>query len=96
MEQRDHRTFTEGNPHRPGRRDRGGDQQLPWVTAIGDSLLGMASMALYLWKRHPRLRGSFDEAPLGAEVKPPPHPTGVPRGSVRRLAPCASDSRAPM
>lgn len=55
------------------------DQRLPWITATGGSLLGVASMALYLWKRHPRLRGSFDEAPLGAEVKPPPHPPGVSR-----------------
>jgi uncharacterized membrane protein YgdD (TMEM256/DUF423 family) len=55
------------------------DQRLPWLTAIGGSVLGIGSMALYLWKRHPRLRGSFDEAPLGAEVKPPPHPPGVPR-----------------
>ncbi len=54
-------------------------QRLPWLTAIGGSVLGIGSMALYLWKRHPRLRGSFDEAPLGAEVKPPPHPPGVPR-----------------
>jgi uncharacterized membrane protein YgdD (TMEM256/DUF423 family) len=55
------------------------EQRLPWITAIGGSLLGVASMGLYLWKRHPRLRGSFDEAPLGAEVKPPPHPPGFPR-----------------
>lgn len=54
-------------------------QRLPWLTAIGGSVLGIGSMALYLWKRHPRLRGSFDELPLGAEVKPPPHPPGVPR-----------------
>jgi uncharacterized membrane protein YgdD (TMEM256/DUF423 family) len=54
-------------------------QRVPWIIAVGGSILGMGSMALYLWKRHPRLRGSFDELPLGAEVKPPPHPPGVPR-----------------
>jgi uncharacterized membrane protein YgdD (TMEM256/DUF423 family) len=54
-------------------------QRLPWLTTLGGGVLGMGSMALYLWKRHPRLRGSFDQAPLGAEVKPPPHPPGVPR-----------------
>ena len=79
MEQRDHRTFTEGILTGLAGAIVVSDQQLPWVTAIGDSLVGMASMALYLWKRHPRLHGSFDEAPLGAEVKPPPHRTGVPR-----------------
>jgi uncharacterized membrane protein YgdD (TMEM256/DUF423 family) len=54
-------------------------QRLPWLTAIGGSILGIGSMALFLWNRHPRLRGSFEEMPLGAEVKPPPHPPGVPR-----------------
>ena len=55
------------------------DQATPWLTAIGGSFLGIASMAYFLWNRHPRLRNSFEELPLGAEVKPPPHPPGVPR-----------------
>jgi uncharacterized membrane protein YgdD (TMEM256/DUF423 family) len=56
------------------------DQRMAWLPAIGGSALGMGSMAIYLWNRHPGLRGSFDEAPLGAEVKPPPHPPGRPGG----------------
>src|SRR6476469_5349560 len=35
-------------------------QQLPWAAAIGGSNLGFAAMAFVLWRRHPRLRGSFD------------------------------------
>jgi uncharacterized membrane protein YgdD (TMEM256/DUF423 family) len=56
------------------------DQRFPWGTAVGGSVLGMGSMAWFLWRRHPSLRGTFDEAPLGAEVKPPPHPPGPARG----------------
>ena len=51
------------------------DHPLPWMTTIGASFVSMAAMAWFLWARHPRLRGTFDEAPLGAEVKPPPHPS---------------------
>jgi uncharacterized membrane protein YgdD (TMEM256/DUF423 family) len=54
-------------------------QRLPWAAAIGGSILGFGAMGFLLWRRHPGLRGSFDRAPLGAEVKPPPHPPGVPR-----------------
>jgi hypothetical protein len=36
-------------------------------------------MGVYLWQRHPGLRGTFRDAPLGDEVKPPPHPPGPPR-----------------
>src|SRR3954452_15942231 len=54
-------------------------QRLPWAAAIGGSILAFGAMGFLLWRRHPRLRGSFDEAPLGAEVKPPPQPPGVPR-----------------
>jgi hypothetical protein len=50
------------------------DQRFPWWPALGGALLGIGSMGLYLWRRHPALRGSLTEAPLGAEVKPPPHP----------------------
>jgi hypothetical protein len=55
-----------------------GERLSPWPVVTG-SLLGVLGMAGYLWRRHPRLRRSFDEAPLGAEVKPPPHPPGGPR-----------------
>lgn len=50
------------------------DQRFPWWPALVGSILGFGSMALLLWRRHPRLRGTFDQAPLGDEVKSPPHP----------------------
>jgi hypothetical protein len=53
--------------------------RLPLWSVIGGSLLGVLAMAWYLWRRHPRLRSSFEESALGAEVKPPPHPPGGPR-----------------
>jgi hypothetical protein len=52
------------------------DQRFPWWSALGGSVLGIGSMGLYLWRRHPALRGTFRVAPLGDEVKPPPHPPG--------------------
>jgi uncharacterized membrane protein YgdD (TMEM256/DUF423 family) len=55
------------------------DERFPWMTALGGGVLGIGSMGLYLWQRHPVLRGTFREAPLGDEVKPPPHPPGPPR-----------------
>jgi hypothetical protein len=42
-----------------------------WVALVG-TLLGAGSMSLYLVRRHPALRAT--QAPLGAEVRPPPHP----------------------
>jgi uncharacterized membrane protein YgdD (TMEM256/DUF423 family) len=54
------------------------DERFPWMTAFGGGVLGIGSMGLYLWQRHPGLRGTFREAPLGDEVKPPPHPPGPP------------------
>jgi hypothetical protein len=54
-------------------------QRFPWMTAFGGGVLGIGSMALYLWQRHPGLRGTFREAPLGDEVRTPPHPPGPPR-----------------
>jgi hypothetical protein len=54
-------------------------ERFPWLTALGGSVLGIGTMATYLWRRHPGLRGTFREAPLGAEVKPPPHPPGPSR-----------------
>lgn len=50
------------------------EERFPWWPALGGSLLAIGSMGLYLWRRHPALRGTFRDAPLGAEVKPPPHP----------------------
>jgi hypothetical protein len=55
-------------------------QRFPWLPALGGSLLGIGAMGLYLWRRHPGLRGTFQDAPLGAEVKAPPHPRGGSRG----------------
>lgn len=55
------------------------DQRFPWWTFLGESLLGIGSTGLYLWRRHPALRGSLEELPLGAEVRSPPHPPGGPR-----------------
>lgn len=54
------------------------DQRFPWWTFLVASLLGFGSMAFYLWRRHPALRGSVRELPLGSEVKPPAHPPGRP------------------
>jgi hypothetical protein len=54
-------------------------ERFPWLSAAGGSVLGVASMGWYLWRRHPGLRGSFRDSPLGAEVKPPPHPPGASR-----------------
>jgi hypothetical protein len=56
------------------------NQRFPWWTALGGTFLGMVSMALYLWRRHPGLRGTFHQAPLGDEVRTPPHP---PEGARR-------------
>jgi hypothetical protein len=52
------------------------DQAFPWWTSLIASVLGVGSMGLYLWRRHPALQTSL---PLGAEVKPPPHPPRTPR-----------------
>lgn len=50
-----------------------GERLSPW-SVISGSLLGVLGMGGYLWRRHPRLVRSFDEAPLGAEGRAPPHP----------------------
>jgi hypothetical protein len=52
------------------------DQRFPWWPSLVGSVLGIGTMGWYLWRRHPHLRGTFDEAPLGSEVRPPPHPRG--------------------
>jgi hypothetical protein len=54
---------------------RATDQRFPWWTALIGSVLGVGSVGLYLWRRHPALR-NVHELPLGAEVKSPPHPPG--------------------
>jgi uncharacterized membrane protein YgdD (TMEM256/DUF423 family) len=54
-------------------------ERFPWMTAFGGGLVGIGSMGMYLWQRHPGLRGTFRQAPLGDEVKPPPHPPSPPR-----------------
>lgn len=50
-----------------------GERLAAWPVVSG-SLLGVLGMAAYLWRGHPRLRGSFNDASLGDEVPPPPHP----------------------
>jgi hypothetical protein len=50
------------------------DQRFPWWPALGGSVLGIGTMGLLLWRRHPGLRGTFDRAPLGDEVRAPHHP----------------------
>jgi hypothetical protein len=57
-----------------------GDRLSPLSVASG-SLFGVLGMGAYLWRRHPRLGRSFYKAPLGDEVKPPPHPPGGPRAA---------------
>jgi len=50
------------------------DQRFPWLATLVGGALGIGSMTWVLWRRHPHLRGTFDQSPLGSEVKPPPHP----------------------
>jgi hypothetical protein len=56
------------------------DNQFPWLPSLVGSLLGIGSMGLYLWRRHPELRRSFRQVPLGGEVPPPSHPPRAPSG----------------
>jgi len=53
------------------------EERLPVWSVVGGSLLAVAAMGWYLWRRHPRLAS---DAPLGDEVKTTPHPPGAPRG----------------
>ena len=55
------------------------DQRLPWWTLFIGSVLGVGSMGYYLWRRHPGLRRSLQDRPLGAEVRSPSHPPEGPR-----------------
>ena len=43
--------------------------RLPLWEVIGGTVLGVVTMAWLLWRRHPRLERSFQEAPLGDEVR---------------------------
>lgn len=54
-------------------------ERLPLWRVIGGSLLGILSMGWLLWRRHPRLSSSFQEVPLGDEVRTPGHAPGGPR-----------------
>jgi hypothetical protein len=57
------------------------DERLsPWPVISG-SLLGVLGMAGYLWRRHPRLGRSFEDAALGAEIPAPPHPPEGPQAA---------------
>jgi hypothetical protein len=71
-----------------------GDRLSPWPVVTG-SLLGVLGMAGYLWRRHPRLGRSFDQAPLGGEGRAPTHPPKGPRaGGIRVcLAPARPSSQ---
>jgi hypothetical protein len=55
------------------------DERLSPGPVISGSLLGVLGMAGYLWRRHPRLGRSFEDASLGAEVPAPPHPPEGPQ-----------------
>ena len=57
-----------------------GERLSLWAVA-GGGLVGVVTMGGYLWRRHPRLSRSFRQAPLGAEVPPPPHPPGGSRAA---------------
>jgi hypothetical protein len=59
------------------------DERFPLWASLGASVLGTGAMGFYLWRRHPALRGSFDKAPLGDEVKAPPHPPGASQADRR-------------
>ncbi len=56
-------------------------ERLPLWEVIGGGVLGIAGMIAFLWPRHPALRRSFDEVPLGDESQQPPHPPGGPRAA---------------
>jgi ABC-type Mn2+/Zn2+ transport system permease subunit len=53
--------------------------RLPLWEVLGGSVLGVGVMGWRLWRLHPRLGRSFDQVPLGDEVRSPPHAPGGPR-----------------
>lgn len=50
-----------------------GERFSSWVV-VGGSLIAVAGMAAYLWRRHPVLAASFRDVALGDETESPPHP----------------------
>jgi uncharacterized membrane protein YgdD (TMEM256/DUF423 family) len=60
------------------------DQRFPVWASVGGSILGIGSMGYYLWRRHPGLRSTFDQASLGDEVRSPPHPPGASHADRRQ------------
>jgi hypothetical protein len=50
-----------------------GERLSIWAVLLGN-FLAVAGMKSYLWRRYPGLGRSFERAPLGSEVRPPPHP----------------------
>lgn len=54
-------------------------ERLPWWEVIGGGVLGVAGMGWILWRRHPRLASSAQEARLGDGAETPPHAPGGPR-----------------
>jgi ABC-type Mn2+/Zn2+ transport system permease subunit len=55
---------------------RTGERLSLWSVLVGN-LFGIVGMKMYLWHRYPSLGRSFEKAPLGSEIKPPPHPPEV-------------------
>lgn len=51
-------------------------ERLPLWEVLGGAVLGVAGMAWYLLGRHPNLRHSLKDVPLGDEVRSPAHPSG--------------------
>ena len=49
-----------------------------WEVVVGTTL-SVVTMGWITWRRHPRLRRSFQETPLGDEVRTPGHAPGGPR-----------------
>lgn len=53
--------------------------RLPAWEIIAGIVLSVGGMAWILWRRHPRLSRSFEEVPLGDEVRTPGHAPGGPK-----------------
>jgi hypothetical protein len=47
---------------------------LPWWATVGGALVGIGTMLLLAWRRHPALRRSLGTVPLADEVESPPAP----------------------
>jgi hypothetical protein len=57
-------------------------ERFPLWTVIGGSLVAVMAMGWMLIRRHPRI--ATEEAPLGSEVRSPPHAPGAPGRAPRR------------